>query len=96
MGSNDGAIQGDHLEAAPLRENLKDFLPNALFGPSSEALIYAIPRPKSGREISPGNTGPSNVDNCFDKGTVVAGCSARVAAFAGQDPLNLGPLVVSK
>ena len=93
MAANCGAV--DHvlpvIRQPQFNQGLKQSVPNALFGPTTEAHIDRIPLSVALMHVAPGASDPKNMQHTVQIPPIIVRRSRLPPAFGGQKPLNDPP-----
>jgi len=98
MGSNDRCVNDRALFVVLIEldgERGEQQLPDPGFRPVTEAVVHALPRPETLREITPWDSGLRTVEDGVDEGSVADPGLGTWAARV-EDGLDLGPLLVGQ
>src|SRR5690606_32202951 len=94
--ADDGGVEHHELVVSLARQGLEHPCKHAAFTPSPVAPVGGLPVPVPLRQITPGNAGAIAVDDGIDEQPVVGRRPADVTFAAGQEVLDLVPLVVAE
>lgn len=96
MGPYDGAVDHRVLVVGVSREMMENPFPDAGFSPSAEAPMDVFPMAEMFRQVTPGNACPISEQHRFDEAAVVGCRDAHRSGPAGQQVLDVIPLIIAQ
>ena len=84
MSTYNGAVDHRIFVVGLSSEMLENLLPDARFGPSTEALMHILPIAAAFRQIAPRHTGSITIQHCFDEQPIVRSCHPHMTLLPSQ------------
>src|SRR3974377_1512354 len=96
MRANDGRVDHHELVVSIGRQRLKNAGKHPALAPPSISPVRRLPFAVTLRQVTPGDAGAIPIDHRIHEQTVVGGRTADMAFPAGQEILDLLPLIVAQ
>lgn len=96
MRSHHGRVDHQRAKILGRAQLLPDGLPTTCAAPAAETCIGGMPVPQVAGQVSPRRARARNPQHRFDELAVVTGPGTAVAHFAGQQGLDLAPLLIAQ